>query len=314
MGISFQLRPGRHGIAGGQVYGSSDREGGYPASDPVDAGHLAATVFHLVGINTQGTFTDRLGRELSITEAEPLFDLLGEEPASTERTIPGGDIALVPPYRPGLLLHPDFQETTRLLPLDAPASPKGWRANPAVEATSGFGVRLRENAVGPKTAQMGVWTDRSGAAVSIPSNAVAVLAQQIRDPQSGHFNIKARVTGGGTSPESFQNTFAAHFRCRLVLFQFLHASKSAAHRQELASVEFNPTFSDLANPNSWSIISLEKRLAPTPGVNFSFGLGIGVAVIVEKKTDGSLMLPSQAVDAYLAVQHLEIVFEGWKIG
>lgn len=80
-------------------------------------------------------------------------------------------------------------------------------------------------------------------------------------------------------------------------------------------MEFSPMFADPANPNSWSVVQLEKRLAPTPGVNFSFGLGIGVAVIVErKKKDGSLLLPSRSGDAYLAVQQIEIAFEGWKIG
>ena len=302
------------GIAGGQVYGSSDREGGYPASDPVDAGHLAATVFHLVGINTQGTFTDRLGRELSITEAEPLFNLLGEEPATARRTTSDRDVAFVPPYRPGLLLHPDFEETTNLLPLDAPASPKGWRATPTFDAKSGFGVRLQERDAGAKSARMGIWTSESDGVRSILPNANAVLAQQIRDPQSGNFIVKARVAGGGTSREAFESMFAANFRCRLILFQFAHASKSAARRQELASVEFSPAFVDPADPETWSIITLEKRLAPVPGVNFSFGLGVGVAVLIERKTEGSLMLPPQSGDAYLAVQQIEIAFEGWKFG
>jgi hypothetical protein len=302
------------GISGGQVYGSSDREGGYPASDPVDAGHLAATVFHLVGINTQGTFTDRLGRELSISESEPLYTLLGEEPATAARTQTSGEIAFVPPYRPGLLLHSDFEETTGLPSLEAPASPKGWRGSPLVGVGVGFGVRLLESSNAKKTAAIGIWTQRANSSLKLPASMNGVLAQQIRDPQSGHFTARATVAGGGSSPEFFQSLFLTNFRCRLVIFQFSHPSKSAANRQELASVEFVPTFQSNVDQDSWPVIKLEKRLAPTPGANFSFGLGIGVAVIVERKTEGILELPVQSGDAFLQIVRVEIGFEGWKIG
>ena len=301
------------GVAGGQVYGSSDREGGYPASDPVDAGHLAATVFHLAGINTQGTFSDRLGRELSITEAEPLFKLLGEEPATSARTTPSGDPSFVPPYRSGLLLHPDFSETANLLPLDAPASPKGWRMSPVLAEGNGFGVRLQDRSHQRRSALAGVWA--SGPAnIEVAANSSAVLAQQIRDPQSGHFTVKGSVAGGGTSAESFQRIFATNFRCRLVIFQYTHASKSALHRQELASVEFVPVYHENSHPDAWPTVTVEKRLAPTPGANFSFGLGIGVALIVEQKTGGTLTVSAKSGDAYLQVDQIEIGFEGWKIG
>ena len=301
------------GIAGGQVYGSSDREGGYPASDPVDAGHLAATVFHLVGINTQGTFSDRLGRELSITESEPLFNLLGEEPATAARTTSSGDIAFVPPYRVGLLLHPDFHETTSLPPLEAPASPKGWRASSVIGTESGFGIRLASGTGVRNSATMGIWTNGTNETITVPPTAQAVLTQQIRDPQSGHFTVKATVSGSGTSVDSFDKMFAANFRCRLVLFQFSHPSKSALHRQELAAIEFSPSFLPKDAGVSLPVITLEKRLAPTPGVNFSFGLGIGVAIIVDRKSEGVLTLQAQSGDAYLRVQQVEIGFEGWKI-
>ena len=301
------------GISGGQVYGSSDREGGYPASDPVDAGHLAATVFHLAGINTQGTFKDRLGRELSITEAEPLFKLLGEEPATSTRASSTGDVAFVPPYRPGLLMYPDFSDTTQLLPLEAPASPKGWRASPVVAEGNGFGVRLQDHLNEKRTALIGVWANGSEN-VDVATNSTAVVTQQVRDPQSGHFTVKASVTGGGTSAETFQRVFATNFRCRLVIFQYSRPSKSAVHRQELASVEFLPTFIENGNQSPWTTVTVEKRLAPTPGVNFSFGLGIGIALIVEQKTGGTISFPANSGEAYLQVNQIEINFEGWKIG
>jgi len=302
------------GIAGGQVYGSSDREGGFPASDPVDAGHLASTVFHLVGINTQGTFADRLGRELSISEVEPLYKLLGEEPATNARTESTGDIAFVPPYRPGLLAHPGFQQTTELLPLDGPASPKGWRASPLTDRTNPFGARLPQSGTLLRTAMLGVWTNGTQEDFVLPAKSSVVLSQQIRDPQSGDFVVKATVSGGGTSAGAFEQLFSAHFRCRLILFQFLHPSKTAVQRLELGSVEFEPSYLEEFRQNAGSLITLERRLAPTPGVNFTFGLGVGVAFVVESKHEGPITISSESGDAYLRVHQVEIGFEGWKMG
>lgn len=302
------------GISGGQVYGSSDREGGYPASDPVDAGHLAATVFHLVGINPQGTFSDRLGRELSIADADPLFSLLGEEPATPNRVNPTGDIAFVPPYEPGLLLHPDFEQTTTIPPLEAPPSPKGWRSTSFISNGSGFGVALRQDAAARRTVGMGVWTLQTDTATVLTANANLILTQQIRDPQSGSFIVTASVAGRGTSADLFQKLFADHFRCRLLLFQFTHPSKSAQHRQELASLEFVPVFVPDTDSAGSQSVRLEKRLAPALGANFTFGLGIGVAVIVERKTEGELAWPGRSGDGYLQVQRIDVGFEGWKFG
>ncbi|MEZ6071980.1 MAG: DUF1501 domain-containing protein [Pirellulales bacterium] len=70
------------GISGGQVYGSSDKNGAFPTSGMVRPGDLTATMFHLVGLDYQGTFSDRLGRELPLTKGEPIWTLLGEIPAT----------------------------------------------------------------------------------------------------------------------------------------------------------------------------------------------------------------------------------------
>ena len=331
------------GISGGQVYGSSDREGGYPATDPVNAGHLAATVFHLVGIDTHATFQDRQGRILPVTAAEPLYKLLGEEPASTGRQPSSGDIAFVPPYHAGLLAHSDFQQTTTLRPLDAPASPKSWRA----EATGGLNVRLLDDAPLRSTmterrpaslvrpdeggrptadtlatnqthAALGLWP-ATVEPLLVPAVVSAVVAQQIRDPQAGRFTAKALISGGGSSREDFERLFVNQFRCRLIFFRFAQPTKSARDRTELASMEFVPTFSDgegstAARPISGQSISLEAQLAPTPGGNFTFGLGIGVAVIVEQKTTTPLALPANNQSAFVRLQRIDLSFEGWRIG
>lgn len=50
------------GVRGGQVLGKSDEIGGYPKEGTVSPGDLAATIFHSLGIPTDGLLHDRLGR------------------------------------------------------------------------------------------------------------------------------------------------------------------------------------------------------------------------------------------------------------
>jgi uncharacterized protein (DUF1501 family) len=66
-GSCFSLAVAGAGIAGGQVIGSSDRDGAFPASRPLRPPDLAATIFHLLGINPAGEFLDPLSRPRPIT-------------------------------------------------------------------------------------------------------------------------------------------------------------------------------------------------------------------------------------------------------
>lgn len=65
------------GIRGGQVYGSSDAQAAYPASDPVSPADLAATVYHALGIDPKLEITDRLNRPFPLTTGTPLVGLYG---------------------------------------------------------------------------------------------------------------------------------------------------------------------------------------------------------------------------------------------
>jgi hypothetical protein len=65
------------GIRPGQVYGSSDRSAGYPASQPVSPADVAATIYHCLGINPHSQVADQQGRPLHITPGEPVAGLLG---------------------------------------------------------------------------------------------------------------------------------------------------------------------------------------------------------------------------------------------
>ena len=63
------------GVRGGTVYGSSDRIGAYPASDPVTPGDLAATIFWRFGIDPDTEVRDQTDRPFRLAEGQPLARL-----------------------------------------------------------------------------------------------------------------------------------------------------------------------------------------------------------------------------------------------
>jgi hypothetical protein len=64
------------GIPGGAVHGSSDRQAAYPASSPVTPEDLAATMYHLLGIDSGQTIHDSLGRGFILSNGDPVWDLV----------------------------------------------------------------------------------------------------------------------------------------------------------------------------------------------------------------------------------------------
>jgi len=65
------------GVRGGTVIGSSDREGGQPASDAQTPENLAATVFHALGIPRDTVWHDLQQRPFPLYHADPIRGLLG---------------------------------------------------------------------------------------------------------------------------------------------------------------------------------------------------------------------------------------------
>ncbi|MEK6261765.1 MAG: DUF1501 domain-containing protein [Planctomycetota bacterium] len=81
--------PGRHhwgdvfpcffaggGIRPGQVIGQSDAHAGLPVSDAFTPSDLAATIFHLLGIDSHTEFQDSRGRPYRVFQGEPIRPLL----------------------------------------------------------------------------------------------------------------------------------------------------------------------------------------------------------------------------------------------
>jgi hypothetical protein len=63
------------GIRGGAVYGSSDRIGAFPASDPVSPGDLAATIFWRFGIDPDLEIRDTTDRPHKLADGRPITEL-----------------------------------------------------------------------------------------------------------------------------------------------------------------------------------------------------------------------------------------------
>ncbi len=63
------------GITPGAVFGSSDRLGAYPATDPVTPDDIAATMFWALGIDPATEVRDTLGRPLPIAAGTPITQI-----------------------------------------------------------------------------------------------------------------------------------------------------------------------------------------------------------------------------------------------
>ncbi|MEK6258347.1 MAG: DUF1501 domain-containing protein [Planctomycetota bacterium] len=282
-GHVFSFAMAGAGIRGGQVIGASDKNGAYPATAPFTGGDLTATMFHLLGIDPNGFFLDNLNRPHPITKGEPIAAMLTNSPAKIELCKSEGDPALVPPFDASLLLDTAFKSD---LPLVAPAPPsrdKGWRAFPiwTKEIAAGFAVRKETAAV-----CMGYGLENDSAGSVIAQGSRALLAQEIRNARGGQYALTIKASGVATSADEFDKLFLANMTCRLVLFRFQDINKDSRTVSELASMEFRPSF------GRTETFKLDRFLGSTVGgANFAIGSGLGIAIAVEKKTPGQLMLP-----------------------
>lgn len=291
------------GISGGQVFGASDRTGGYPSTDGFTPSDLTATLFHLLGINAQASFLDREGRAHQLTSGTPLYKLLGTEPATRLRQEPTGDVRRVPPFNETeWLLAPDFQPPAPIQPASVAGRPRGWRAAPLLsdKEVGQFGVRL-------DGAQAVLGLAAGSSAVRCPEKALALLAQEVRSPFAGKFQVTIEVAARASSPEFFEKVFLPNFACKLSFFRYGEKSKSALQRVEWNALTFKP---ELTDGKRWQTVTLTREfINPNPGQNFSFGLGLGVAVTVEKTSPGVLELAAgSAHGAELLVRRVHIDF------
>jgi hypothetical protein len=64
------------GIKAGQVYGSSDKIGAYPASEPLDPADIHATVYHCMDVDPKSTIQDHVGRPYPLCTGRVVRSLL----------------------------------------------------------------------------------------------------------------------------------------------------------------------------------------------------------------------------------------------
>ena len=88
------------GVPGGQVFGASDRQAAYPAQDKVTQADIAATIYHLLGLEAETRVHDKLNRPWPIALGEPINKLLGggSRPVATKRPIPQRRVVEVGPF------------------------------------------------------------------------------------------------------------------------------------------------------------------------------------------------------------------------
>lgn len=64
------------GVKGGNVIGSSDKDGAYPASDPQKPENMAASIYSVLGIPASATWQDEADRPHNIYHGEPIAGLV----------------------------------------------------------------------------------------------------------------------------------------------------------------------------------------------------------------------------------------------
>jgi hypothetical protein len=64
------------GIPGGQVYGASDRQAAYPTRDPVSPEDLAATIYHLLGVDPDTLIRTPDDRPVPLSTGKPVHPIL----------------------------------------------------------------------------------------------------------------------------------------------------------------------------------------------------------------------------------------------
>ncbi|RPI89257.1 MAG: DUF1501 domain-containing protein [Planctomycetaceae bacterium] len=65
------------GVPGGQVFGATDDKAAYPVSDKVTQDDIAATIYHLLGIDPETPIHDRTERPFPVALGQPIAKLLG---------------------------------------------------------------------------------------------------------------------------------------------------------------------------------------------------------------------------------------------
>ncbi|MEX1229560.1 MAG: DUF1501 domain-containing protein [Planctomycetaceae bacterium] len=303
------------GIRSAQAYGASDRNGAYPLENRVQPQDMTATMLHLLGVGHESFFPDKTGRPLRATEGEPIAGLLGNGPATDARTTPGGRIESVPSNANGPLVNLDFENPALL---DANESAPGWRATPLHSFARGdeFSVILANVAdvrsrSGTHHAAIGYGLATGNGVGKIAQGTHALLVQDIQNPRPGQFTFSVHSSGGAYDrPQYYRDVWCRNFTCRLVLFGYANAYRNIQQIVEYASTIFEPPFAGSLAAD-YRKYSVTARLESQNGGRNQLSHGIGVAVIVEKTSPGTLDVPTGGplCQGLIRIDDAALVFE-----
>jgi hypothetical protein len=300
-GHVFSLVLAGAGISGARVYGSSDKQGAYPRDGKLEPQDLTATILHLLGVGHGVTFPDPTGRPQHATLGEPLYALLGDRPATSERTLAMGNPGFVPPYTRDQLLNRGFEEAHPLPALGSAKRWKGWQATPLVSPPPAvdFGVALvNGNAgsgrprTGEKHAVLGIGVAGPSPAGTLPGGSRAVLTQEVRNPRAGTYTIDVHACAGGAPADV--DFLRNNFRCRMVLFSYQNLAKDLlAGMREYVSIPIEPVY-DKERLNDWQRFTLTRALRSQDAGASEIEMGVGLAILIERTSAGDLAVPAGA--------------------
>lgn len=283
------------GVRTAQTVGASDKKGAYPIEGRVSPSDLSATIFHLLGIGHHALFPDKFNRPHKVTEGEPIRAVLGNGPAITARTTPGGVIstAAVPT---SMLVDTQFAPPAMLSPIDKPF--RGWQAAPLASMVKPdeFAVLLA-HVPGPRSRSgehhvgIGYGLHSGTGQGRIAQGTRALLVQEVYNPRPGKYTFSVHASGGAFDrSDYYRDVWCKHFTCRLVIFGYTDEKKDPRRMIEFATTPFTPPF---AGPyeSDYRKYSVSVRLEDQNGGGQT-RKGIGVAVIVEKTSPGVLDVPA----------------------
>jgi hypothetical protein len=141
--------------------------------------------------------------------------------------------------------------------------------------------------------------------ITIETGAKALLAQEIRNARGGHYTFTVNATVEASSAEEFEKHFLPNLTVRLMIVRYRDMNKDPRNVDELAAGEFRPALGKSMT------FKVDRFLgSATPGANFPIGNGLGVVLVIEKKSPGMLSLAN--VRAALRVHSVNLEFSAAK--
>ena len=114
------------------------------------------------------------------------------------------------------------------------------------------------------------------------------------------------AAGAGTSADLYREFFLKHFSCRLAIFAFLDLQKNHTQHRAFAVVDIQPAWSEPGKP-VYERFEVSAKLKSQDDNAGETNMGIGVGILVARKTEGPLELP--AGSAFLRIDDVALVFD-----